>query len=244
MFAAYASVTAPLVNLATNVIDSLGYAGVAVLTATTGVIGVPGTEPVMLFAGFDVYNGNLTLPGIIVAGVVGDMAGASIAYTIGYYGRRELLERQGSKLHVNPQKLDRAHRWSERHGAPAIFVSRMIPFARAAFPYAAGVAEMPFVRFFVAALAGSIIWIGGLGVLGREVGSNWSSWRHHLEYVDYAVVVLVLAAIAYLLIRRRSRRRGAGGSDAEAPAAGTETSAQYSGEPVDSTEAPVDVGRR
>ena len=112
MLAAFASVTAPLVNLATNVIDSLGYAGVAVLTATTAVIGVPGTEPVMLFAGFDVYNGNLTLPGIIVAGVVGDMAGASIAYAIGYYGRRELLERQGSKLHVNPQKLDRAHRWS------------------------------------------------------------------------------------------------------------------------------------
>ena len=146
MLAASASVTGPLVNLATNVIDSLGYAGVAVLTATTGVIGVPGTEPMMLFAGFDVYNGNLTLAGIIVAGVVGDMVGASIAYTIGYYGRRELLERQGSKLHVNPQKLDRAHRWSERHGAPAIFVSRMIPFARAAFPYAAGVAEMPFVR--------------------------------------------------------------------------------------------------
>ena len=241
MLAAFASVTGPLVDLATNVIDSLGYAGVAVLTATTGVIGVPGTEPVMLFAGFDVYNGNLTLPGIIVAGVAGDMAGASIAYAIGYYGRRELLERQGSKLHVNPQKLDRAHRWSERHGAPAIFVSRLLPFVRAVFPYAAGVAEMPFARFFLAALGGSIIWIGGLGVLGREVGSNWSSWRHHLEYVDYAAVVLVLAAIAYLLIKRR---RGGAGSQADAPDAGTETSAQHSGEPVESTEAPVDVGQR
>jgi membrane protein DedA with SNARE-associated domain len=240
VLAAFASVTGPLVDLATNIIDSLGYAGVAVLTATTGVIGVPGTEPVMLFAGFDVYNGNLTLPGIIVAGVAGDMAGASIAYAIGYYGRRELLERQGSKLHVSPQKLDRAHRWSERHGAPAIFVSRLLPFVRAVFPYAAGVAEMPFARFFLAALGGSIIWIGGLGVLGREVGSNWSSWRHHLEYVDYAAVALVLAAIAYLVIKRR---RGAAGSQADASDAGMETSAQHSGEPVESTEAPVDVGR-
>jgi membrane protein DedA with SNARE-associated domain len=244
VLAVFASVTAPLVNLATNVIDSLGYAGVAVLTATTGVIGVPGTEPVMLFAGFDVYNGNLTLPGIIVAGVVGDMAGASIAYSIGYYGRRELLERQGSKLHVNPQKLDRAHRWSERYGAPAIFVSRLIPFARAAFPYAAGVAEMPFARFFLAALGGSIIWITGLGVLGREVGSNWSSWRHHLEYVDYAVVALVLVAIAYLVIRRRSGRNRTAQTLAETPVGGMETSAARSGESVESTEAPVDVGRR
>lgn len=244
MLAVFASLTGPLVNLATNVIDSLGYAGVAVLTATTGVIGVPGTEPVMLFAGFDVYNGDLTLPGIIVAGVFGDMAGACIAYTIGYYGRRELLERQGSKLHVNPQKLDRAHRWSERYGAPAIFVSRLIPFARAAFPYAAGVAEMPFVRFFLAALGGSIVWIAGLGVLGREVGSNWSSWRHHLEYVDYAVVALVLAAIAYLVIRRRSRNHSTRREQAKTPMGGIDTSAQRSGEPVESTEAPVDVGPR
>ena len=43
---------------------------------TSGVIGVPGTEPTMLFAGFDVFQGNLTLLGIIVAGVVGDVAGA------------------------------------------------------------------------------------------------------------------------------------------------------------------------
>ncbi|HEY1508356.1 MAG TPA: DedA family protein [Solirubrobacteraceae bacterium] len=236
-----ASLTGPLVNLATHIIGSLGLAGVAVLNVTTAVIGVPGTEPVMLFAGFDVYNGHLTLVGIIAAGVLGDMIGASIAYAIGYFGRRELLERQGGKLHVNPQKLERAHRWSERHGAPAIFFSRMVPFARAAFPYAAGVAEMPFVKFALAALAGSIIWIGGLGVLGREVGSNWSSWRHHLEYVDYAVVALVLAGIAYLVVRRVRRRPAA----TDAPAAGEpSTSEQHSGAPGEHTKAPVDVGPR
>ena len=236
-----ASLTGPLVNLATHVISSLGLAGVAVMTVTTAVIGVPGTEPVMLFAGFDVYNGHLTLVGIIVAGVLGDMIGASIAYAIGYFGRRELLERQGGKLHVNPQKLERAHRWSEKHGAPAIFISRMVPFARAAFPYAAGVAEMPFVRFALAALAGSIIWIGGLGVLGREVGSNWSSWRHHLEYVDYAVVALVLTAIAYLVLRRARRRPAVtDGTGTEEPS----TTEQHSGAPVENTKAPVDVGPR
>ncbi len=202
MFVGIASVTAPLVNLATSVIGSLGYAGVAALTAMTAVVGVPGTEPVMLFAGFDVYKGELTLVGIILAGVAGDMLGASVAYAIGYYGRRELLERQGSKLHVSPRRLDSAHRWFERYGAPVIFVSRCIPFARAAFPYAAGVAEMPFVPFFAFAALGSIVWITALGVLGREVGQNWQSWRHHLEYVDYAVVAIVVLGIAWLIVRR------------------------------------------
>ncbi len=96
MLLAYASLTEPLVKLATNLIGSLGLGGVALLTFTSGVIGLPGTEPTMLFAGFNVFQGHQTLVGIIVAGVIGDLAGASVAYAIGYYGRRELLERQGS----------------------------------------------------------------------------------------------------------------------------------------------------
>jgi membrane protein DedA with SNARE-associated domain len=201
LLVALASVTEPLVRLATHLIASLGLGGVALLTLSTGVIGVPGTEPTMLFAGFDVFQGNLTLPGIIVAGLVGDMAGASIAYSIGYFGRRELLDRQGAKLHMSQGRLDRAHRWFDRYGAPVIFVSRFIPVVRAAFPYAAGVAEMPFWRFFILAALGSIVWISGLAVLGREVGSDWQTWRHHLEYVDYVGVALLVLAIVYLIFR-------------------------------------------
>jgi membrane protein DedA with SNARE-associated domain len=211
-----ASLTGPLVNLATHLIASIGLAGVALLTLCAGVIGIPGTEPPMLFAGFDVFQGNLTLPGIIIAGVIGDVAGASIAYSIGYYGRRELLESHGSKLHVSGSGLDRAHRWFERYGTPAIFVSRFLPFIRAAFPYAAGVARMPYLRFLPMALLGSIIWIGGLGVLGKEVGHQWQTWRHHLEYVDYVGALVVVVAVVYLIVRwRRSRTQAVTPAKAE-----------------------------
>jgi membrane protein DedA with SNARE-associated domain len=210
----FASLTEPLVRLATHLIASLGLGGVALLTLTSGVIGLPGTEPTMLFAGFDVFQGNLTLPGIIVAGVVGDVAGASIAYSIGYYGQHELIERQGSKLHVSEARLNRAHGWFERYGAVTIFISRLLPLVRAVFPYAAGVARMPYWRFVSLATLGSIVWIGGLGVLGRAVGSNWPSWRHHLEYVDYAAVVLLVLAILYFVVRRNRSDGGKPAADA------------------------------
>lgn len=213
-----ASLTGPLVNLATNLIDSIGLAGVALLTLTSGVIGVPGTEPTMLFAGFDVFRGHLPLAGIIIAGVAGDVAGASIAYAIGYFGQRELLESHGTKLHVSGSGLDRAHRWFERYGSPVILVSRFIPLIRAAFPYAAGVSRMPFGRFVMFATLGSVGWIGGLGVLGRAVGHQWQTWRHHLEYVDYAGAVVLVAAIVYLIVRWQRSRRAADGRKAD-PAA-------------------------
>jgi membrane protein DedA with SNARE-associated domain len=203
-----ASVTDSLVNLATHLIRDIGLAGVALLTMTSGVIGVPGSEPTMLFAGFNVYQGHLSLVGVIVFGVLGDVLGACIAYGIGYFGSRELFERQGGKLHMSAARLDRTHRWFERYGSPVIVISRLIPFIRAAFPYAAGVGRMPFGRFVVFTTIGSILWITALGVLGREVGSSWQSWRHNLEYVDYVGAAVLVGALAYLVVRRS---RGGGG---------------------------------
>jgi membrane protein DedA with SNARE-associated domain len=202
-----ASVTDSLVTLATHIIHDLGLAGIVILNITTAVIGVPGTEPVMLFAGFDVYHHHQTLIGIIVFGVIGDLLGASIAYAIGHFGLLELLERKGSPLHVSQSGLDRANAWFARYGNAAIFVSRFVPLIRSAFPYAAGVAKVPFGRFLALAAAGSLIWIGGLGILGDAVGSQWPSWRKHLEYVDYAVVVLVVGAAVYLIVRRARGQR-------------------------------------
>ena len=208
MLIALASVTDSLVTLATHIIRDLGLAGVALLTLTSGVVGAPGSEPTMLFAGFNVYQGHLTLVGIIVFGVLGDMLGASVAYGIGYWGREELVERHGNKLHISKQRLDRAHRWFDRWGAPVIILSRCIPFARAAFPYAAGVARMGYLRFLAFATIGSIVWITALGVLGREVGASWQSWRHNLEYVDYVAAAVLVAVIAYGIVRiARGRRR-------------------------------------
>ena len=66
-----ASITDSLVTLATHIIRDLGLAGVAVMTLCSGVIGVPGTEPTMLFAGFDVFQGHLSLLGIIASVIVG-----------------------------------------------------------------------------------------------------------------------------------------------------------------------------
>jgi membrane protein DedA with SNARE-associated domain len=197
-----ADITGPIVDAATNVIDALGLPGVFLLmTLESACIPVP-SEAIMLFAGFNVSEGNMTLFGVVAAGVLGNVIGSLIAYAAGYYGRIELLD-QNRLLHVNRRHLEWADRWFERHGSATVFFTRMLPIIRTFISLPAGAARMPLGRFVAFTLAGCIPWVLLLAIVGREVGDRWDEWRDKLHYLDYAVLAIIVLGIVYLIVRRR-----------------------------------------
>jgi len=197
-----ADILDPIVRVATDFIDSAGLAGVFVLmTLESACIPIP-SEAIMLFAGFNVSQGTMTLLGVVAAGVAGNVVGSLLAYAAGYWGRLELLERN-RLIHISPAQLARADSWFERYGSVTVFFTRMLPIIRTFISLPAGVARMPLGRFTALTAAGSLPWVLMLALIGREVGDNWESWRKHLHYADYAIVAIVVVGIVYLLIRRR-----------------------------------------
>lgn len=203
----YASVTDfvlnPIVNVATDFISSAGYPAVFVLMALeSACIPIP-SEAIMLFAGFAVSKGELTLVGIVAAGVLGNLIGSLIGYAIGYYGRTDLLERH-KVFHVSEERLKQAEGWFERYGDATVFFSRMLPIVRTFVSLPAGVAKMPIGRFSLLTALGSIPWVLALALVGQSVGDNWESWRHNLGYLDYVVAAAILGAVAWWLLKRRN----------------------------------------
>jgi membrane protein DedA with SNARE-associated domain len=197
------------VTFATHVVNDLGLAGVTLMIMMSQVVIVPGTEATMLFAGFNVDQGHMTMLGIIVFGVLGDVLGASICYAIGYFGLHEVLSRKGSPLHIDDRKIEMTHRWFERYGSPVVAVSRLIPVFRSAPPYAAGIARMPYPRFAAMATLGSTVWITGWAFVGKGVGHQWPQFKHHLDIVDYAVVVIIVLLVCWWIVRRIRNRPAA-----------------------------------
>ncbi len=203
----------PIVDFATEFIDSVGLVGVFLLMLLeSACLPVP-SEAIMLFAGFNVSEGDMTLFGIVAAGVLGNVVGSWIAWAAGYYGRMELLEKN-RLIHINHKHLDWADSWFQRHGDATVFFTRMLPIIRTFISLPAGIARMPFWRFTILTLLGCIPWVLMLGVIGREVGDQWEEWRDYLHYGDYLVLAAVVGGIIYLLIRKR--RRGGEAEPAEA----------------------------
>jgi membrane protein DedA with SNARE-associated domain len=204
-----AAITDRLVDFAVNVVGDLGLGGIFVLMVLeSACIPVP-SEATMLFAGFNVDKGEYSLFAAVAVGVVANLVGSWIAYAVGYYGRIDVLEKHGRKLHVKPEHLAWADRWFQRYGDATVFFTRMLPIIRTFISLPAGVARMPFWRFTVFTVLGCIPWIFMLTFIGKQAGANWEDWKNSLHYVDYAVAGLIVIGALWLVIRARRRRAGA-----------------------------------
>lgn len=140
---------------------------------------------------------------VVVAGLAGNLFGAAIGWAIGFYGGHPLLERHGRWLHVTPERVDRAERWFARFGSVAVPLGFAAPLVRSFVAIPAGIGEMPLRRFLPLAAIGIAVFSAALAGIGWAVGDSWHAAKHDLRYVDAAVVVAIVAGVAYWLVRRR-----------------------------------------
>lgn len=209
-----ASISETLVNETSHFVRDAGLPGIfALMAISSACIPIP-SEIVMLFAGFAVADPSqsashhhLTMLGIVLAGLLGTLVGSWLAYAVGRGGRLELFERHGHKVHMGPAQIDRADRWFQRYGEPAVLFGRLIPLVRAFVSLPAGIARMPFGRFTLFSLIGAVPWVLGLALAGHALGGDWNSARKGFEYVDYAILALVVVGLVYAVVRRRRGRR-------------------------------------
>jgi membrane protein DedA with SNARE-associated domain len=138
---------------------------------------------------------------LALAGTLGYLVGALIGWAIGRYGGRPLLERHGRWFHLSPDRLDRAESWFDHWGNLAVFIGRITPVVRSFVSIAAGIFEMRLLPYTLLSLAGSAVWAFAFAGAGYGLGTGYRSFDHSFHYVEYAIVVGILAALAYLVYR-------------------------------------------
>jgi len=192
-----------------GVISSVGYLGIVALMAIeSACIPLP-SEVIMPFSGYLVYAGRFHLLWVATAGAIGCNLGSVIAYEIGFYGGRPLVERYGSYILLSRGELDWADHFFARWGNAAVFVARLLPVIRTFIALPAGIARMPRLRFHVYTFVGSWPWCLMLAYIGMKLGERWETdprlklWFHRFDAV---IVAVFLAGAAWFLWSRWAHR--------------------------------------
>jgi membrane protein DedA with SNARE-associated domain len=203
-------VLAAISNWVTRTIADHGIAAVfALMLLESACIPIP-SEVIMLYAGYLVSIGKLGLPTAVAAGVLGNLAGSLLAWWAGSAGGRDLIVRHGRRIHITEARLALADRWFERYGERIVMLARCLPLVRTFISLPAGVARMPVRRFALYTAVGCVPWVLALTLLGDAVGTNWETLHNRIAFLDYAVVALALATLAWLALRARRAGSAAG----------------------------------
>jgi len=192
-----------------GVISSAGYLGIVILMAIeSACIPLP-SEVIMPFSGYLVHSGRFHLLWVATAGAIGCNLGSVIAYEIGFFGGRPLVERYGSYILLSRGELDWADHFFVHWGNAAVFIARLLPVIRTFIALPAGIARLPRLRFHVYTFVGSWPWCLVLAYIGMKLGEKWETdprlklWFHRFDAV---IVAAILAGAAWFLWSRWAHR--------------------------------------
>lgn len=192
-------------------IEEGGVLAVGALMALENVFPPIPSELVMPLAGFTAARGDMSLVLLVLVGTVGSVLGCLFWYWLARaWGRERFLrfiDRWGVWLTLSREEAEAATAWFERHGAPAVFLGRLVPTIRSVISIPAGLAGMPLAPFLLWTSLGALIWTTLLALAGFLLEDQYERVEHWLNPVTTAVVALIVGLYLYRLARGLLRRR-------------------------------------
>ena len=181
----------------TSVIEQFGALGVFLLMVPeSACVPIP-SEVTLLFSGFAVHQGWMSLPVAVLAATAGNVLGSLLAYAL---GASRLVERV-------PVMRGALHRWDgllARHGMRAVFIARLLPLARTFVSLPAGARGISLAPFLALTAAGCALWALALVLTGMFVGAAWAAVSSTLGHL------LLIAGLVTLLLTLARRARSDG----------------------------------
>jgi membrane protein DedA with SNARE-associated domain len=191
-------------------ISTLGYGGIVLLMAIESACVPLPSEIIMPFSGYLVYTGRFNIWLVSIAGAFGCVVGSLVAYWVGMYGGRPLIEKYGKFILLSKHDLDLADRWFDRFGEAIVFISRLLPAIRTFIAFPAGVARMNLKKFIIYTFAGSLPWCLGLAYVGQKLGEQWDKdprLKTLFHRFDFVIGIVILLAATWWIWRHVKHAR-------------------------------------
>src|SRR4029079_2479510 len=183
--------TLRMLDVVSQWVAHYGYLLVAVFLLIEGAgVPVPG-ETALVTAAALAGRGTLSIVGVVIAGVIGTVAGARAGYWIALRVAAAIVHRYGRCIRLTPPRLEKTHRFFAQHGAKTVLLGRFVAFLRSFIGIFAGISRMPARTFALYNLAGGLVWVGVFSALGYAFGRNLPRLVHYIGRVSLVLAVLI-----------------------------------------------------
>jgi membrane protein DedA with SNARE-associated domain len=167
-------------------------------------IGVPNpvsNELVLLFSGSLAFTGLLSFPLIFFTAVFADILGATVLYVVFYFSGRAITRNKPKWLPISEKNIDNLKQPIAKHGKWAIFLGRMLPFARGYAAVAAGLLRINPFNFFFPVIVSALVWSGGFVTLGAIFGKYIAQVENTTQGVEKILLGAILITVLILIGR-------------------------------------------
>ncbi|MDE7152812.1 MAG: DedA family protein [Muribaculaceae bacterium] len=146
---------------------------------------------------------------VVLFATLGALVGALINYFVSLWVGRPIIyafadSRIGHACLIDRQKVDKAEKYFDEHGASSTFIGRLIPVIRQLISIPAGLARMNFLKFTLYTTLGALVWNIILALLGYWLARTvtfsqlFEKIEQYNTYLSYAGLALLVVCILYI----------------------------------------------
>lgn len=202
------------INWLVELIQTLGYPGVALSMFLESFFAPIPSEIILPFSGFVASDGSLNIYLVVLVATLAAYLGSLPFYFLGVWGEdfvNRFLDRFGKYLFISKSNVEKAYDAFDKHGNKVVFFGRLIPIVRTLISFPAGLARMNFVLFSVYTFAGTLLWSALLGYAGYVLGDNWLVVSEYVSKYEHLILwfvgIIVIAYIGYWIYKKTKEQK-------------------------------------
>ncbi|AAM23572.1 DedA family protein [Caldanaerobacter subterraneus] len=141
-----------------NAVVNYGYIALFLVLAYEGT-GLPGPVEILFFAAaYLAVKGEMNLVAIVLVAALGNVTGNVIAYLVGYYKGRPVVEKYGKYLKITVKDLEAMDKWFAKYGGFTVLLGRLVGLPRTPAIWASGITRMNFTVYVIFSAIADLIW--------------------------------------------------------------------------------------
>lgn len=186
-------------EFAINLISNYGYLGMFLGMVLEAVIIIIPSEAILATAGILASQKIFTLLGAFLTGLFGSVFCAIAIYYMGYFGGKPFIKRYGKYFFMKEEDIEKTDSWYQKYGLLAALIGRNFPIIRTLISLPIGIMRLPFTKFLLYTIIGSIPWTFAFVYFGYTLGNNWTIINEYVQKLKVPIkILLFLIVVSYL----------------------------------------------